>query len=225
MEPLDLALLLLGTLLGYAAFTYAFLQDNYFFATAENVFIGAGSVLALNVMFSTLASNLTQIASGRFLLIIPVIAGAMAFTRLTRYRWAARYPTAILGGVGVGVIFGLNIRSQIIAMITSSIKDLTTATLGIGPKWPTTPDYVSVALMIVTSGCVVLTFIYSAYFSRFTHEKGSLLYYATRFGRIMFMFSVGYMSRSTFFANSLNALLTFLSSTIIPIKEVLLGLA
>jgi hypothetical protein len=39
------------------------------------------------------------------------------------------------------------------------------------------------------------------------------------------MFSVGYMSRSTLFANSLNALLTFLSSTIIPIKEVLLGLA
>ena len=221
---MDIAILIIGTFLGYASFTYAFFQDNYFFGTAENIYIGASSVLATAGILTKLQETLTRVGTGSYLLIVPLIIGSLAFTRLTKIRWAARYPTAILAGVGVGVLFGANIRTQIIDMVTSSIKDLLAATPGAGPKWPTTPDYASVVLMIITSGCVILTFIYSTYFSALTHEKSGYLYYLQRFGKVMFMVSVGYMSRSTLFTNSLNALITFVAGTITQIQEVIYGL-
>ncbi len=55
-----------------------------------------------------------EIAAGHWTVIIPLLIGLSVLTRLTKYRWAARYSVSILSGIGVGVVFGLTIRANIL---------------------------------------------------------------------------------------------------------------
>lgn len=65
-----------------------------------------------------------SIASGNFLVIIPLIAGLLLFGRLKKETlWLYRYPMAILIGTGLGV--------QIRGMLKASLIDQLTATMRI----------------------------------------------------------------------------------------------
>jgi len=150
----------------------------------ESFYIAGIVVYALFAMYRSLMSTaLTPISGGRVLLAIPVIIGLLAFTRLTRFRWLARYPITILSGIGIGLFFGLNLRAQIINPIALTIKDVVTGT----------PDRFSSIIMIIGVVTVLTYFLYSARYSNTFHQPRGRLYYVMRLGRVIFMISIGYL--------------------------------
>jgi uncharacterized membrane protein YidH (DUF202 family) len=184
MEPAELALMICGAVLAWVMVSYVFVGENLALIFGESFYIAGTVVYALFAMYRSLMSTaLTPISGGRVLLAIPVIIGLLAFTRLTRFRWLARYPITILSGIGIGLFFGLNLRAQIINPIALTIKDVVTGT----------PDRFSSIIMIIGVVTVLTYFLYSARYSNTFHQPRGRLYYVMRLGRVIFMISIGYL--------------------------------
>lgn len=163
----------------FAIFSLAILSYlwklNYVYKIAET--FAVGSLLAHSFINTWTGSIegicLIPLFSGQFVRIIPLVFGLLIFTRLSRpYAWISRYPTALLAGIGVGVMFGATFDAQIltqIAMTASAFAD---------------KDIFS-ALVILFGMCTTLTyFIY-------TKEHTGPLGISARLGRIFAMFSFG----------------------------------
>ncbi len=145
------------------------------FAIGEGCFIAvAGTVNAI-----VLAKSLGNSLSANALMIVPALIGALVFTRLTRYRWAARYTVAIMSGVGAGVIFGPQIKSMVIQSITASVNGVLAGT----------PDPVSAWATFIPMVCVPLAFTYSVTYSGWLH-RGPTRHLFT-LGRSFFLLMVG----------------------------------
>jgi hypothetical protein len=94
---------LISMILALISFSYAFHARGIFFIIPESIYIGSITAHALLGIYKGLkATAFDYIGQGQLLLIIPLIIGALAFTRLTKYRWAARYPVALNKGEGKG---------------------------------------------------------------------------------------------------------------------------
>jgi len=185
METTQLIILGIGTLLSIFAATYLFLGESYFFYVANSVYIGGMVSLGIFSLYkSLLSSAFTPIGQGRITLIIPVIIGLLSFARLTKARWLARFPVAILSGLGIGVMFGLVIRSQILNVITMTLNEVITGS----------PDRISSILMLVGIMSVLTYFIYSARISKYVYSPTGSLRHVMKFGRLCLMASFGYLS-------------------------------
>jgi len=172
-----------GFVLAVIGFSYAFNQKGRLFVIPEGIYIGAFSAHSFIQIYRSLrATAFDFIAAGQVLLIIPVIVGILAFTRLTRFRWLARYPVALLSGAGVGALWGLVLRSQFLAPIGDTV------TAVINPAF----DVFSKVMFVVLLVPIITMFLYSRMFSNITHERTGSLYYLQRFGRLAFMLIVGY---------------------------------
>ena len=135
------------------------------------------------------------------LMIIPFIIGILAYTRWTKYRWLARYPIAVLSGIGLGVTVGSTIRGQIIAGMIQVIQDVQALN----------PDPVSAIISLIGVASVLFYFTYSEKYSGPVHEgRFSTI---SRIGRIFLFAGFGYLYASTFVAEGVDAL----SSTVIVI--------
>jgi hypothetical protein len=153
----------------------AFVGINPIFAIGEGIYISIAATFNTWVLISTLQSKL----SANNLLIIPVLIGALAFTRLTRYRWAARYTIAIISGVGAGVVFSNSIKSQIMATIQKTVGGVLTGT----------PDPVSAWVTFIPMVITPLAFTYSMRYSGWLlRGRGRHLF---TLGRTFFMLFVG----------------------------------
>jgi len=184
MDPTQLGLMIIGAILAWIMVSYVFVGESLPLIFGESFYIAGTVVYALFAMYRSLMSTaLNPITAGRVLLIVPVIIGLLAFTRLTRFRWLARYPLTILSGIGIGLFFGLNLRSQIINPIALTIKDVVTGT----------PDTGSAIIMLVGVVTVLTYFLYSARYSNTFHQPTGRLYYVMRLGRVIFMISIGYL--------------------------------
>jgi hypothetical protein len=184
LPPTEVGLNVIGAILAWVMVSYAFVGDSYPLIFGESFYIAGTVVYALFEIYRTFqASVVTPISLGRVWLIIPVLIGLLAFTRLTRYRWAARYPVVIMSGIGIGLFFGLNLRAQILDPIAQTIGELATAK----------PDLGSSIVMFVGVITVLTYFLYSARYSNVFHEKSGRLYYVMRLGRLIFMVSIGYL--------------------------------
>lgn len=176
--------MLCGAVLAWVMVSYVFVGENLALIFGESFYIAGTVVYALFAMYRSLMSTaLIPISGGRVLLAIPVIIGLLAFTRLTRFRWLARYPITILSGIGIGLFFGLNLRAQIIDPLALTITNVVTGT----------PDRFSSLVMIVGVITVVTYFLYSSRYSNAFHQPRGRLYYVMRLGRIIFMISIGYL--------------------------------
>lgn len=185
MDPTTLILLAIGTLLAIFAASYLFIGESYFFYIANSVYIGGMVALGIFSLYkSLLSSAITPISQGKVILIIPVIIGLLSFTRLTKSRWLARFPVAIISGLGIGVMFGLTIRSQILNIITQTVGEVITAS----------PDRISSILMFVGIICVLTYFLYSARISKYVYGPNASMSYIMKFGRWCLMASFGYLS-------------------------------
>ncbi|MHA2069186.1 MAG: hypothetical protein ACXABY_32910, partial [Candidatus Thorarchaeota archaeon] len=102
----------------------AFVGVTPIFAVGEGIYIAIAATFNTWVLISTVQARI----STNSLLIIPLIIGALAFTRLTKYRWAARYTIAILSGVGTGVVFSASVKAQIMATISKTVGGVLTGT-------------------------------------------------------------------------------------------------
>jgi hypothetical protein len=153
----------------------AFVGINPIFAIGEGIYISIAATFNTWVLISTLQSKL----SANNLLIIPILIGALAFTRLTRYRWAARYTIAIISGVGAGVVFSNSIKSQIMATIQKTVGGVLTGT----------PDPVSAWVTFIPMVITPLAFTYSMRYSGWLlRGRGRHLF---TLGRTFFMLFVG----------------------------------
>ena len=177
MTSLETASIWIGTIMSLSGFSFTWFGNTLFFRFGQNLYLGAGVAFTFFTVWKSLtASAFTPIAAGRVTLIISLIIGALVFTRLTKYRWLARYPIALLAGTGVGVIFGLTLRSQIINQLSDSIKNLITLT----------PDPISGVMMLVGTLTSLLYFTYSR---EHTGKYGLLV----RIGRLFLMASFAYV--------------------------------
>ena len=163
----------------FAIFSLAILSYlwklNYVYKIAET--FAVGSLLAhtfINTWTGSIEGIcLTPLLSGQVVRIIPLVFGLLIFTRLSRpYAWISRYPTALLAGIGIGVMFGATFDAQILTQIAMTASAFASK------------DIFS-ALVILFGMFVTLTyFIY-------TKEHTGPLGISARLGRIFAMFSFG----------------------------------
>lgn len=199
LTPVEMTLMVVGTILALFGFTFAFFGDNPFFAFSENLYIGGVTATAL---FATAKSIQTSaidfILKGRVTLIIPVIIGLLAFLRLTRFRWASRYTVSVLTGVGIGITFGLTTRTWIMNAVIEVITSLVSFK----------PDVASAVLMLISTLAVSTYFLYSVKYSSVLHT--GRLKYAAMLGRYFLYASFGYLFAKIFVNEALESLAGFL---------------
>lgn len=107
-------------------------KENVLFRIAEHIMIGSGIA---HVVVSTLYK---VIGSGDFYMsewyvYIPVILlGLMFYTKYTKtYRWMMRYPTALVVGIGTGLVVRTLPKVQIVDQIALTINPLTGSPMAI----------------------------------------------------------------------------------------------
>jgi len=180
---LELGVRYFSFIISMIAFSYAFYQRGSAFIIPEGIYIGAFAANSfIQIYRSFQATVWNYVMVGQAILIIPVIVGLLGFARLTKFRWVARYPVAVLSGAGVGALFGLSLRGQFLAVVGDTMTSVMNPVL----------DILSKALYVVVLIPVILLFLYSSTFSNMLYERKQRLYYLQRFGRIVFMILVGY---------------------------------
>ena len=152
------SLLIIGT------FTFYWNMRNSFFVITERTFIAVSTTITFLNVLSEINQTFLDISGGMFLRIFPVILGIMFFIGMTRYRWVLRYPNALLTGGGLGVLFGLSIRAQILAQISSSVTDIVTA-------FSEGPAEILSSLIVFTGSIIVLSYFV---FRRPTGKYGAI---------------------------------------------------
>ena len=181
-------------------FTLMWLGDTYYSSFGERAFVGATVAYSFFVVFQSLKAKCFDfLAQGKWWLIIPLLLGLLSFTRLTKYRWAARYPVAALSGIGLGVFFGYNLRGSILAIITSVTNELLTFN----------PDPFSAIISFIAVVSVIAYYTYSEKYSTIFHSKRGKLYYLMRLGRLFMMASFGYLLGYVALSFGLDILTTF----------------
>lgn len=175
MLTIEFGAMLLGTLVSLFIGSLVFFGMTRFYAIGEGFFIALAATFNLFVLMRSLSGKL----SANALLIIPFLIGGLAFTRLTRFRWGARYTVAILSGVGAGVVFSNTIRAMIMSNIEATIEAVRTGS----------PDTISSWLIFIPMVVVPLAYTYSMRYSgRLYSGPGR---YVFTLGRSLFMLYVG----------------------------------
>lgn len=165
----------MGMFLMLSIGSLAFIGISPIFAIGEGIYIAIAATFNTFVLLSTLQSKI----SASTLLIIPALFGALAFTRLTKYRWAARYTIAILSGVGTGVVFSNSVKAQIMSTIQTVVGGVLTGT----------PDPVSAWVTFIPMVLTPIAFTYSMRYSGWLLKgRGRHLF---TLGRTFFMVFVG----------------------------------
>jgi uncharacterized protein YacL len=198
MEAITALAAIIGSALGIFMISYGWVGGWIGYEISEAVLIGGGATVAL---FATYNSIRGSTSAGGVLVLIPVIIGIMAFSRLTRYRWLARYPVSIVSGVGVGVVFGLTLRAQVINAGISTIQDILAGK----------PDPYSAWLVLIAVALTLLYFTYSERYSGIFHEKFS---YIARSGRLFMFAAFGYLYGKTFVNEGIDRLTKYLIFTV-----------
>jgi len=212
VTPIELIITWFSVAISIGHFTLMWLGDTYFSSFGERWYVGATVAYSFFVVFQSLKANCFDfIAAGKWWLIIPLILGLLSFTRLTKYRWAARYPVAALSGIGLGVFFGFNIRGSILAIITATANELVTLQ----------PDPFSAIISFIAVVCVITYYLYSEKYATIFHSQTGKLYYVMRLGRLFMMASFGYLLGYVSVAFGLEILTTFF---VVVIKRPILEL-
>lgn len=160
---------------------YSYLiKDNYLFSTAEQITVG-GALAAM--LLSTLVAESQQAqaaGAGHWTLFVPLIIGVLFFARFTKYSWVYRYPLSIVIGIGIGLVFGLSIRAQILNQVLQTIDGMFKgAKTGI-----VSLDFLYAVIVMVGVLTSLSYFIY-------TKEQKGAFNWVVRIGRIFIMGSFG----------------------------------
>ena len=166
----------LASIVTLAIFTLLW-KDNPYFKFVEHITIG-GSVAHI-VLIGVQAIRSTAIApilDGKILLIVPLFIGILYIGRVTPWKWTARYPIAILVGVGIGIMLGKALQSQIITQLQD---------VGQSIYQSTTPfAFFSASLSALCTIAALTYFI-------FTKEHTGILGRVSRAGRVVLMAGFG----------------------------------
>ena len=222
MDTFQWILTLSAFVFGVLLWSYCIFGDNYGFAVAEAALLAGNAANSSFALLRNLNSSvITPMLAGNVILVLGLIFGVTAFTRLTRFRWAARYGTAILSGAGIGALFGLNVRSQILSGVIDTINGvtgsiLTPASKTIGgyviPSAAIAVSWVFTATMFIV---LVLTFSYSKLVAGPFFNAGSKLAWVSKLGRYFIMLFLGYISCQTLMGDSLDSLIVWIQTVVV----------
>jgi hypothetical protein len=189
----------------------AFLGLTSLFAIGEGCFIAIAATFNAFVVVRSVATKLNANA----LMIIPFLIGALAFTRLTRYRWAARYTIAIISGVGAGVVFPNSVKMQIMLPIQKTVTGVLTGT----------PDPISAWLTFIPMVVTPLAFTYATKYSGWLHRGwGRNLFSLSRTFFLMFVGGrMNELASSSLFSTPPSGINAFIQRPLIMIQDLLAG--
>jgi hypothetical protein len=182
VELYEIITMITGVALALGAISYFFFGNTKWFSTSEHIFLaGNVAVILAGDVGSLIDSCFKLVAAGRVALLIPFFIGMLAFTRWTRFRWSARYPTAVLSGIGVGLMIGLQVRSSIVSMVSETVTDMV---LG-------RPDRFSGTVMLVGFIAVLTYYLYSTKLS--TPVREGRLKFLSKLGTYFLLLTGGYL--------------------------------
>lgn len=155
-------------------------KETKLYRFTESTYVGVSvahyMILAWNNLNNNAIKGITQ--KGEILWVVPIILAFMMGLRLvSQYRWASRWPMAILLGVGMGTTVRGIIKSQIVDQISGVIKFATVAN-------PTTYNIFFNAVSIVS------TILAVSYFFFFVPRKGAFGT-VSKLGRVVLMIGFG----------------------------------
>jgi len=128
MDPVTIVLTLIG-----ASFTLMVLslmyRESILYRFAEHTAIGFILGITLYVGCETLRTKgVAPIVAGDYIYIFPFIIGFLLFARLSKkYYWVARWPTAIIAGIGSGLALRGAVFAMFIDQIVATAKPLVAA--------------------------------------------------------------------------------------------------
>jgi hypothetical protein len=217
MDTFQWILTLTAFFMGIFLWSYCIFGDNYAFAIAESALLAGNAANSSFALLRNLnTSTITPMLAGNVALLLGLVFGLTAFTRLTRFRWAARYGTAVLSGAGIGALFGLNVRSQILSGVIDTVNGLAVSLVAPYSKtiggYVLPPAAIAVSWVITATMFVVLilTFSYSKLVAGPFFNAGSKLAWVSKLGRYFIMVMLGYISCQTLMGDSLDSLINWI---------------
>ena len=124
MTPVEYLLVWVNVLLFFMFLTTVW-KDNIAGRIAESVAVGSACGHAILIGADTIyRTGIASVIDGNMITLIGLVFGVLMFGRLTPYKWLSRYPTQLVVTVGLGVMFGLAIMTQIFEQINSSLVGL-----------------------------------------------------------------------------------------------------
>jgi hypothetical protein len=184
MTPLEILLMVAGSSFLFAGASYSFFDENPIYNIAESIAIAGSIVVAIFGIYEGLMSSLfTPLIGGRITLFVPLILGILVFARLTKWRWVARYPIALLAGVGLGAVVGLEVRTSMLGAVRSTIIDAITGN----------PDPISGIIILVGVICAATYYLHSVAYARNFDIRTGRLGIISRLGRYFLMLAFGHV--------------------------------
>ena len=198
ITQLEVIMSIVGSCLAIGSYSFVFFGDHLLYSINENLYMAGGIVYSLFAIATQLRGSVfDELASGHWTVIIPLLIGLSVFTRLTKYRWAARYSVSVLSGIGVGVVFGLMIRSQILIPVKATAEGLMNLS----------PDPFSAVIVFVGTLLSFTYFLYSRKYSApfWTGKLG----FMSKYGRYFLYASFGYLFGKIYINESLDSVASF----------------
>lgn len=216
ITELELIMSIVGSGLAIGSYTFVFFGDHFLYSINENLYMAGGIVYSLFAIITQLkGSVLDEIALGHWTVIIPLLIGLSVFTRLTKYRWAARYSVSTLSGIGIGVVFGLTIRTNILVPVKATAEGLMSMS----------PDPFSAIIVFVGTLLSFTYFLYSRKYS--TPFWTGKLGFMSKYGRYFLYASFGYLFGKIYINESLDSVANFWMNyvyrTFLTIQQYLAG--
>ena len=127
----------LAAFLTFCIFSFLY-KDNHFYKFAEHLSVGisAGYWLVILIRQTLIPTFLNPLFAGEwplvpgkigiFLLVFPAFMGILLFARFSR-KWAyiARYPIAMIWGIGTGAVVPLVLQNSIIRQLQATMVPVT----------------------------------------------------------------------------------------------------
>jgi hypothetical protein len=216
ITPLEVVMAIVGSTLAIGSYTFVFFGDHYLYSINENLYLGGGVVYSIWAIYTQLKGSLVDnLAQGHWTVIIPFIIGLSVLTRLTKFRWAARYSVSVLSGIGIGVVFGLTIRTGILVPVRATAESLLNLS----------PDPLSALIIFVGT---LLSFTYFLYSRKYaTPFWTGRLGFMSKWGRYFLYASFGYLFGKIYINESLDSVANFWMNyvyrTVVAIQQFLGG--
>jgi hypothetical protein len=147
--------------------------ENPWYRLMEHIYVGIAAAHSLVMGWENLQNNAIYpiIEDGEFIKVIPVVLGILLYARFIKGQmWLARFPMAVLVGIGVGLTVRGTITSDIVNQINATLVPIN-----------------SIDNFLIFFG--VLTVLMFFYFTR--KDTNPVFNYSGIFGRYVMMIAFG----------------------------------
>ncbi|HSL93886.1 MAG TPA: hypothetical protein VK905_04715 [Bacillota bacterium] len=117
----------LAAIMAIAVYSYLW-RENTLYRIAEHLFVGLGAGYSIAMGWNNIKNNALNplMNDGKYILIVPLILGALLFTRFLpgSNKWLARIPMAFLVGTGIALSARAAVLTEFVNQIRATIIPL-----------------------------------------------------------------------------------------------------